>query len=544
MTHREQIPNIPVTMSWKSNCQLGTNQRSARIFLIIFLSLILAQPLTAAVLLPISDEILVNETNVGYQGTPSIAADAQGNFVVAWISFNQDGDSFGIYARRFTADGLPASSEFRVNTTTLERQVLPTVVMNAEGAFVITWQSNEQDGDGEAVYVRVYAANGTATTGEVAVNTTTTGDQSRPTVGIDSTGDFVVAWQSEGQDGDGFGVYARRFLATGIPVGGEFPVSITTPGDQEFPTLGMAPDGRFVVAWQSFGQDGSGDGIYARRFMADGTADGSEIAVNTFTDSNQSNSAISVNAEGDFAITWESRGQDGDDFGIYARRFTADGMPATSEVAVNTTTTDRQYAPDIVLNNDGSFIVVWSSIGQDGDGPGVYMRRFTADGVPTIDELQVNATTADSQHFPELAIDSDSNPVVVWESRIPVNLQEVYFRRYEQDEPPTISSVADVSVEAGTTPVIVDFTVNDVETALTDLTLIATSSNQTLVPNADLTLSGTDTNRMLSISPALEETGVTTITLGVDDGVNDVVTTTFTLTVSKDYPVYLPLIQR
>ncbi|MEM8529940.1 MAG: hypothetical protein AAGF95_03805 [Chloroflexota bacterium] len=543
MMNREHIPLIPMTASWKSIYQSGTNQRATRIFLVIFLSMILVQPLTAAVLLPISDEILVNQTTAGYQGTPSVATDAEGNFVVAWIS--SDGDSFGIYARRFTANGLPAGSEFRVNTTTVERQVLPTVGMNAEGAFAITWQSRGQDGDGEAVYVRVYTANGMAATGEVVVNTTTMGDQSRPTVGIDSTGNFVVAWQSEGQDGDGFGVYARRFLATGAPASGEFPVSITTTGDQEFPRLGMAPDGRFVVVWHSDGQDGSSDGIYARRFTADGVDDGGEIAVNTFTNNRQFNPAISMNAEGAFAITWESLEQDGDDTGIYARRFTADGLPATDEVTVNTTTADSQYAPDIVLNDDGSFVVAWTSVGQDGDGSGIYMRRFAADGTPTTDELQVNTTTDDSQQFPELITDTDSNPLVVWESRTQGSIaQEVYFRRYEQDDPPTISTVADVSVEVGTTPVLVDFTVNDAESALTDLTVTATSSNQTLVPNADLTLSGNDTNRTLSINPALEETGVTTITLGVDDGVNDVVTTTFTLTVLEDYPVYLPLIQR
>ncbi|NOK59378.1 MAG: hypothetical protein GFH27_549283n162 [Chloroflexi bacterium AL-W] len=536
---------ISRTRWWQSLRQLCTDQQSFRMLLIVFFSMTVIQPLTAAVLLPISDEILVNETAAGYQGTPSVATDAEGNFVVAWISFNQDGDSFGIYARRFTSDGLPASGEFQVNTTTVERQVLPTVSMNAEGSFVITWQSRGQDGDGEAVYVRAYADDGLAVTGEVAVNTTTMGDQSRPTAGIDGTGNFVVAWQSDGQDGDGFGIYARRFLATGAPVDGEFPVSITTTGDQEFPELGMAPDGRFVVAWQSDGQDGSSDGIYMRRFTADGMANGGEVAVNTFTNNRQFNPAISVNVNGDFAMTWESAGQDGDDTGIYARRFTADGMPATEEVAVNTTTVDSQRAPGIVLNGDGSFVVAWTSVGQDGDGSGVYMRRFAADGTPTTDELQINITTVDFQELPELITDTDSNPIVVWQSRTQGSIaQEVYFRRYEQDDPPTISSVSDVSVEVGTTPVLVDFTVNDAETALTDLTLTATSSNQTLVPNVDLLLSGTDTDRTLAISPVPGETGVTTITLGVDDGFNDVVTTTFTLTVLEDYSVYLPLIQR
>ena len=54
--------------------------------------------------------------------------------------------------------------------------------------------------------------------GELAVNAYTTNTQSLPAIGLDADGDFVVAWQSNGQDGGGWGVYAQRYTAGGSPL--------------------------------------------------------------------------------------------------------------------------------------------------------------------------------------------------------------------------------------------------------------------------------------------------------------------------------------
>jgi hypothetical protein len=84
---------------------------------------------------------------------------------------------------------------------------------------------------------------------------------------MDADGDFAVAWTSYGQDDPiGDGVYARRFNAAGVPQGGEVAVNMTTAGEQRLPSVAMDADGDFAVAWVSIGQDGSGYGVYARTF--------------------------------------------------------------------------------------------------------------------------------------------------------------------------------------------------------------------------------------------------------------------------------------
>src|SRR5205085_2357340 len=132
-------------------------------------------------------------------------------FVVAWTSYGQDGSQDGVYARRYSAGGVAQGGEFRANAYTTDSQVHPSVGMDAAGDFVVAWQSFGQDGTGYGVYARRYGAAGAAQGGEFRANVTTTGSQSNPAVAVDAAGDFVIAWDSAGQDGSGAGVYARRY---------------------------------------------------------------------------------------------------------------------------------------------------------------------------------------------------------------------------------------------------------------------------------------------------------------------------------------------
>ena len=56
----------------------------------------------------------------------------------------------------------------------------------------------------------------------------------------------------------------------GFP-GREFQVNTETASSQTLPSIAMDDAGNFVVAWQSYNQDGSGYGIFAQMYHADGT---------------------------------------------------------------------------------------------------------------------------------------------------------------------------------------------------------------------------------------------------------------------------------
>ena len=94
-----------------------------------------------------------------------------------------------------------------------------------------------------------------------------------------------------------------------------------------------------------------------------------------------------------------------------------------------------------------------------------------------------------------------------------------------------LQRVADQSIAEDTPTAALDFTVDDVETAPGSLTVTRSSSNTTLVPTANVVLGGSGTDRTVTVTPALNQTGVTIITLTVDDGTESV-STDFQVTVT------------
>ena len=83
---------------------------------------------------------------------------------------------------------------------------------------------------------------------------------------------------------------------------------------------------------------------------------------------------------------------------------------------------------------------------------------------------------------------------------------------------PTIANITDQTVEQNTSTGALAFTVGDVETAAGSLTVSGSSSNQTLVPNGNVVFGGSGANRTVTVTPAANQSGTTTITVTVSDG--------------------------
>jgi hypothetical protein len=168
------------------------------------------------------------------------------------------------------------------------------------------------------------------------VNSTTSSEQYQPVVAMDSDGDFVVTWTSSSQDGGYDGVYAQRYNASGAAQGSEFLVNTTTTDNQSAPSIAMAENGDFVVTWESYTQDGSLHGIYVQRYNASGVAQGAEFKVNTETSNSQSTPALAMDKNGNFVVVWQSNLQDGENNGIYAQRYTGGFVTSIQNAAVLT----------------------------------------------------------------------------------------------------------------------------------------------------------------------------------------------------------------
>ncbi len=358
----------------------------------------------------------VNTSTQKEQSVPAVAAAADGRFVVVWQSSGQDGISWSVYARRYDALGNALGPESRVNSHTGNSQQRPSVAMAPDGRFVVAWQSHGQDGGGWGVFARRYAPDGSPVGPEFQVNSYTTNDQYEPSVAMAADGRFLIAWQSSGQDGSGKGVFARRYDPNGNPVGSEFRVNAYTNDDQQRPAAAMAPDGRFVIAWQSYGQDGDRRGVFAQRYDANGNPVGSEFRVNGYIIGNQYAASVAMAEDGRFLIAWHSDGQDGSSGGIFAQHYDAGGNPLGAEFRVNTHTEGSQWLPSVAMAADGRFVVAWHSEGQDGSRWGVFAQRFDEMGDPVGPEFRVNSYVHFEQNGPAVGIGPDGRFVVAWRS--------------------------------------------------------------------------------------------------------------------------------
>jgi hypothetical protein len=270
---------------------------------------------------PLGPEFRVNAYTTDAQRLPQVAADSAGNFVVVWESLLQDGAYEGVFGQRYAASGSPLGSEFRVNTYTTNAQDRASVASNASGNFVVVWVSAQQDGSVRGIFGQRYAASGTPLGPEFRVNTYTTNHQRAPDVALDAAGNFVVVWSSYTQDGLNYGIFGQRFVSSGAPLGPEFRANTYTTATQLRAAVASDPNGDFVVVWRSYAQDGSNYGVFGQRFAVSGAPLGPEFRVNTFTTNSQFRPAVTSGASADFVVVWQGNAQDGSAYGVFSQRF-------------------------------------------------------------------------------------------------------------------------------------------------------------------------------------------------------------------------------
>lgn len=310
----------------------------------------------------------------------------------------------------------PLGGEFQVNTFTQGDQRGPSVAVLTGGGFVATWYSEGQDGSGYGVYGQRYTSAGAPVGPELQVNTYTRNHQQNRVVEALPNGGFIVAWESTGQDGSKGGIYSQRFRASGEKLGRETLVNSFTANEQREPDLAALAGGGHVVVWHSASQDGSGYGVFGQRFDAAGRKAGPEFQVNTVTGNDQEFPSVGALAGGGFIVAWSSRDQDGSDSGIYGQRYGSDGSRIGSEFRINTTIDQYQGFPSVTALNNGTYVVTWSSWLQDGSEFGIYGQRFRANGSKLGGEFRVNRTTTLEQIYSSNAALEDGGFVTVWQS--------------------------------------------------------------------------------------------------------------------------------
>jgi len=391
----------------------------------------------------------------GDQVFPDAAVTTNGGFVV-WDDNATDGSGLGVSARKVDGTLSGALSTFRVNAQGTNDQENPRVALLKNNGAAFVWQGGKKGF--QHIFARLLTPTNTwMTSTDLVVSTFTNHYQINPSITVLTDSNIVVVWGSLDQVASNSmqDVYAQILSPSGQRIGTNFLVNQFTTYNQRTPSVAALKGGGFVVTWVSEQQQvvvssidngfynaggaayvstnedliGAGQStnyfvnsgmvpsvdIYARLYASNGAAVTGEFLVDTNFTFPCANPAVASGSDGGFAVVWDAHDMTNpnNSLDIYARPFSSAGAGGAI-TRVNTNVYGDQYAPRISsIGTD--FLVVWTSLGQDGSREGVY-GQFLHGGAAVGGEFRVNTTTIGQQMQPVVASDDVNQFVAIWTS--------------------------------------------------------------------------------------------------------------------------------
>jgi hypothetical protein len=271
-------------------------------------------------------------------GQPDVSALAGGRFVVAYTV--DDGGLHKLAYRVVEANGSAGAEHVLDSGADVAMAAVTTL---ADGGFAVGWRS------GGTVHVQGAAADGSVIGAAQVYGAL--GSAYSPDIVALADGGYVVAW---GEINDGNVYAAARGGAAFVASGDGYAASIATAAP--LPHVTALAGGGFVVAWDSYQNDPHGfsiSDIYFQRFDNGGHALGAVTQANVASGGGRYDAAVAALSDGGFVITWQ--GADGDGNGIFGRRFGADGGPLDGhEFAVSQARAGDQSGADVSALANGT----------------------------------------------------------------------------------------------------------------------------------------------------------------------------------------------
>lgn len=441
------------------------NKRQRRIAFGFGMLVALVSSVSSAQVIPSGPQFSVKEFPgfFFHRGSDATVVDLDGNFVVVWVTPNQQ----DVMGQRFDATATPVGAEFQISTPSYPfLKQSPAVDSDLAGNFVVVWEHNRDDnvypGSPEEIVGRRFDDQGALDPSEFVVSSPSPFRHENPGVARAGNSTFVVVWQREYPEGNSGGVsdrppgiFGQRFDSNGTRIGEEIVVSTFhgQDGENTIPDIDSDLGGNFVVVWEHDGShefDNDMSAIAGRRFNSFGDAlDEAEFVANTYTTGIQRDPALTVGLDGNFIIAWAGEGPgESTDYGIFAKQFASTGGAIADEFLVNTSTAGFQLDPSIVAADaDGHFLVTWQSrppipMPTEWDVMG---RWFRNDGVPFEAELEIPTVNGGDQEAPIVTGNVDGNFVVVWNGDGAAD--PGFFARQLQQ--PVLLSINDFAIEEG-----------------------------------------------------------------------------------------------
>lgn len=355
--------------------------------------------------------------------------------------------------------GDPMGTAFTV--TTSAGSGTPQVARDAAGNFLVVWRG-EMPAPAPPIYARRYYANGTPQGPEFAVDAPGF-LATDPQLAMDAAGNYAIAWRAQDPITSATYIQARAFNASNAALSPVLRVAQLTQS-AGYHSVAMAPDGRFVVVWNNFvvingpipGQDEGGFGVgystvQARRYNLDGSGGLGNILVNPSLTNpvpllgiyNATPPRAAMDAQGNFVVVWEDRTLLTNSV-IYAQRYRAGGLPAGLKTRINPLLPLQAFQPTVAMDHAGNYLVAWHTPHSTGNlsssGYDLWARRYSAAGLGQGAAFQLNASGGISiEESLSVARDPDGDSVIAWTGSTGMYCctpKEVDIQRYAADGSP------------------------------------------------------------------------------------------------------------
>jgi hypothetical protein len=260
---------------------------------------------------PVGSSFRVNSTTAGFQSAPRVTVRTGGEAVVVWMSDDRSdlgtmGD--GIFGQAVTRNGRPVGREFHADTAPGAYVFNPAVAADKQGNIMVAWEACCDAGNDLGVKARLFDRNGTPRGGEMVVNAAVqAGRQRRPDVILDSAGNFLVTWQGflPPPQSSLTRIFGQFVSPAGRLLGDQFQISRAGEEDIHIaPAAALLPSGGFLVTWMRW-IGTSPIGVRGVEIDAQGQRTGPEFAISTGKIFPQYHNAVAVSPDGDAFVSWQ-----------------------------------------------------------------------------------------------------------------------------------------------------------------------------------------------------------------------------------------------
>ncbi len=183
----------------------------------------------------IGANLKVNDGSLYGNNNPFVAANKNGNFIIAWMQNYQD-----IVAQRFNDTGQRIGDTIIVSTTYTYNTESPSVAISDDGSFMVVW------GGISSVYARLVDSSGEAVGNAIIINEpdkNISNYSNGKYIAVDDNGDYCITWNSYSN------VYLQIVNKSGQLTGFNTIVNNPNSWSNSQPEISSAGSDNFLIGW-------------------------------------------------------------------------------------------------------------------------------------------------------------------------------------------------------------------------------------------------------------------------------------------------------